>query len=287
MYIQTTPHRSQILNNFFLRVLRISVILYPIIFLSHRRIYGHYIYYSTLLSTILSGSATHLGNKCAGILKEPDMWRRASEDRDWWRRMDCEGDRLGMWVRERVGIEGLTVVDLPDFLLHVGREVPRVVREMGWKSMRAMGQPFVVGYGRFISLLHGEYIFSDFTGLLLQIPAAIRQSVGAVWYSIVTIAKRDWLLDQIPAGLRGLKEQTAARVFGSAEIKKHVSDLANSSGFWPGRKIRELCMSVWSYLPAPIVGILITLVVTSVLVALMLGLTYLVSVFNQFSEKLN
>lgn len=45
------------------------------------------------------GTAT-LSEKCEFILKEPNFWQRTKYNRDWWRRMTCEGDRDGKIARD-------------------------------------------------------------------------------------------------------------------------------------------------------------------------------------------
>jgi hypothetical protein len=104
-YTTTQPHRSQILTNTLTTILYILLTIYLTLFLFYRRIWGWWAYYRQLLFTTFLGPVypNTLHQQCVGILKEPDMWARASENRDWWMRMECEGLWDGVRVREVIG----------------------------------------------------------------------------------------------------------------------------------------------------------------------------------------
>jgi hypothetical protein len=278
----TTPHRSQVLSNFIKYILYACLSLsLSLIFLFGRRIWGWY----ALFTTFLGSPKPNLGQKCRGMLGERDIWRRWVYDVDWWRRMDCEGDRAGMVIREEV--EGVARV-----------------------GVSALSAPWAAIYRRFNSLIHGVSTISDLGNFVLEIPAAVPQSLS----SIVRFVKRGWGYDQIQHGVYGYDRGTVARILGedpgeSYEVSKWgLPVVAYLSGFWAGLEstpglvkdgfvwvfenavkvvstvgkiptfIKNALVTVWDYQPPPIVGILITLFVTSVLIALMLGITYLVSI---------
>ncbi|EPE25334.1 hypothetical protein GLAREA_01246 [Glarea lozoyensis ATCC 20868] len=164
----TTPHRSHLLSRFLTKIFYTLLTLYLTLFLFYRRIWGWHAYSTHLISTTFSAQSQDfegmgmgsegMSKMCRGILKEQNMWHRASEDRDWWMWMGCLGTRDGSWVRERVEEGGFGGV------LEVGRGIEGLIYAIG------------EGFGGVVDVLGGGV-----NAILLPFTTFWRGIVGQSW----------------------------------------------------------------------------------------------------------
>jgi hypothetical protein len=86
-----------IINFFYLaftgrgKIITTALTFFAILTLSNWRLIWGWFYYYTEYYLALNGSSD-IGGKCVYILKEPNFWKRAQDNKYWWWRMRCKGN---------------------------------------------------------------------------------------------------------------------------------------------------------------------------------------------------